>query len=61
MIANQCLRAFHLLVRLDRTPPDVIPVFQDHGEIIIVIIIIITIIAIIIIIIILIINLIHVD
>ena len=67
MIANQCLRALHLPVRLDCTPPDVIPVFQDQREIIIIVIIIIIIIVVvvvvvlIIIIIIIIINLIHVD
>ena len=39
MIGHQTLRALHLPVRLNYTPPDVIPVFQGHGVIIIIIII----------------------
>ena len=35
MIANQGKRALHLLVKLDYTPPDVIPVFKDHEDVII--------------------------
>ena len=35
MIANQGKRALHLPVKLDYTPPDVIPVFKDHEDVII--------------------------
>ena len=57
MIANQCLRALHLPVRLDCTPPDVIPVFQDQGEIIIIVIIIIIIVVVVVVVLIIIIIL----